>query len=81
MKEKIFEVNGYKVTYGDDYYIDEGFPNDDWISLDSYIDDDMLFKTYKYYSSPDETESERNERILREKAIARENKINQILGE
>lgn len=49
------------------YKVTYGFLSDYWSSLD--------------YSSSDESEDERRERLLREKAIARENKINQILGE
>lgn len=67
----IYELNGYKVSFGDD----------DWLDFDTY-EDSMLFLTYKYYNdNKSETESERKERLLREKAIAREKKIDQILGE
>ena len=73
----IYEVSGYKVTYGDDWsksYND----NDEWSNgFDAY--EDLLFTTYKQYSP--ESDSERKERELKEKAINREKKINQILGE
>lgn len=72
----IYEVNGYKVTYGDDWSKSN---DDEWsIGFDTY-EDALLFATYKQYSP--ESDSERKERELREKAINREKKINEILGE
>lgn len=61
----IYEVSGYKVTYGDDW------------SNGVYTYE--LFDTYNQYFP--ESDSERKERELREKAINREKKNNEILGE
>jgi hypothetical protein len=67
-KNIIYEVSGYKITYGDE-----------WSNVFDTYDEAFLYNTYKKYFP--ESEIERKERELREKAISRENKINQILGE
>lgn len=64
----IYQVDGYKVTFGDD---------EEW-TFDTY--DDAMYLLKKYYHNTDPVES-KEERILREKAINREKKINEILGE
>lgn len=71
----IYEVSGYKVTYGDDW----SKSHDDWSNGFDTYEDALFFTTYKQYSP--ESDSERKERELRENAISREKKINEILGE
>ncbi len=68
-----FEVNGYRVTYNDE----EEF------GTFEYYDEAMRYiNQYIKENNPQvETPEERAARELREKAIKRENKINQILGE
>ena len=68
-----FEYNGWKVTYGEDGDSEEF----------SYYDDVMKMIQYYIKSSDNEVETpeQKAARELRENAINREKKIDQILGE
>lgn len=67
------EVNGYRVTYNDD---------EDFGTFDYYDEAMQYINQYiKDNNSEVETPAERAARELREKAINREKKIDQILGE
>lgn len=68
-----FEVNGYKVTYDDD---------EDFGKFDYYEDAMRYINQYiKDNNVSTESPEEKAARELREKAINREKKIDQILGE
>ena len=84
-KEYIFDdFKSYKSTY--DKYYDLGSDLGSYIKTDKYggVSYDEVWKAYSYYkadksSKEVESEQEREARLLREKAEAREAKIDQIL--